>query len=213
MPRPMGSLRPFDVQCGFRVVPVSSGTLEPTWRGLRAGALNSVGADRRSRTLWLCCRPRTGPPDSGGHSADWYIHSPYLGTRSVASPDLNPAPLVLIADDEDLVRSFTAQCLSAEGYTTLMATDGVVALAILRALPAPADLLIADIRMPRMTGDELALQATQAGLVQRVLFITGFDLRPEKTQMLGPVLGKPFKGAELITAGRAIMGATSPRPA
>jgi DNA-binding response OmpR family regulator len=54
------------------------------------------------------------------------------------------------------------------------------------------------------------LQATQAGLVQRVLFITGYDLRPEKTQMLGPVLGKPFKGKELIAAVRAVMGETSP---
>ena len=128
----------------------------------------------------------------------------------MATPTPNPAPLVLIADDEDIVRSFAAQCLGVEGYSTLMATDGVVALAILQALPAPVDLLIADIRMPRMTGDELALQATKAGLARRVLFITGYDLRPERTQMLGPVLGKPFKGKELMTAVRAVMGATSP---
>lgn len=128
----------------------------------------------------------------------------------MASPTPTPDPLVLIADDENIVRSFAAQCLNAEGYTTLVATDGVVALAILRSLPTPVDLLIADIRMPRLTGDELALQATQAGLVQRVLFITGYDLRPEKTQMLGPVLGKPFKGKELIAAVRAVMGETSP---
>ena len=122
----------------------------------------------------------------------------------------NPAPLVLIADDEDIVRSFAAQCLSAEGYRTLTAPDGVVALAILRALPAPVDLLLTDIRMPRMTGDELALEATRAGLAPRVLFITGYDLRPEKTQMLGPVLGKPFKGKELVLAVRAAMAEASP---
>ena len=129
----------------------------------------------------------------------------------MASPKPNPAPLVLIADDEDIVRSFAARCLSDEGYSTLVAADGMVALTMLRALPAPVDLLIADIRMPRLTGDALAFQATQAGLVQRVLFITGYDLQPEKTQMLGPVLGKPFKVEELVEAVRAIMkGDTSP---
>jgi two-component SAPR family response regulator len=85
------------------------------------------------------------------------------------------------------------------------------ALAILQAGPAPVDLLIADIRMPRMRGDQLALQARELGLARHVLFISGYDTHPEAVQLLGDLLMKPFLPGALTAAVARARGGTTPQ--
>lgn len=123
------------------------------------------------------------------------------------------APLtVLVAEDEPTVAALVSRMLRDEGHTVLTASDGAAALALLQS-GTPVDLLLADIRMPRMSGDQLAFRAKEEGLVRHVLFMTGYDARPETAQMLGPILGKPFSPGDLSRAIGALFATVEARVA
>ena len=81
---------------------------------------------------------------------------------------------VLVVDDEDAVRRFVARALQEAGYETLMADDGPTALAVAEK-EASIDILVTDLMMPQMNGDELARRMlhTRPGL--KVLYLTGFS--------------------------------------
>jgi two-component system cell cycle sensor histidine kinase/response regulator CckA len=83
---------------------------------------------------------------------------------------------VLIVDDEDGLRKFVERVLSEAGYTTTTASDGPEAIEAATKL-GPIDLLVTDLMMPQMTGDELArrLRLNQPSL--KVLYLTGFSDR------------------------------------
>jgi two-component system cell cycle sensor histidine kinase/response regulator CckA len=81
---------------------------------------------------------------------------------------------VLIVDDEEAVRSFADRALRTAGFQTTVASDGPEALDLAAKLGA-LDLLLTDLLMPGLRGDELArrLRATQPDL--KVLYFTGFS--------------------------------------
>jgi PAS domain S-box-containing protein len=111
-------------------------------------------------------------------------------------------PTVLLCEDEDDIRQMVADILVESGYEVIEAASGTEGLQRAVDHGSAIDLLITDIMMPRMTGDELAerLRATQPELA--VLFITSLpnELRPELHGDTGRtlVLDKPFQLSELI---------------
>ena len=84
-----------------------------------------------------------------------------------------PGGVVLVVDDEAMVRMLVLEVLEDLGLRSLEAGSGLSALEILRS-DAPVDLLITDVGMPNMNGRQLAdaARALRPGL--KVLFITGF---------------------------------------
>ncbi len=68
---------------------------------------------------------------------------------------------VLIADDEDSMRSLVARAIAMDGHETVTAADGAEALDILTGDARAFDLLLTDIKMPIMDGIALALAATR----------------------------------------------------
>jgi two-component system cell cycle sensor histidine kinase/response regulator CckA len=83
---------------------------------------------------------------------------------------------VLIVDDEPSVQRFVERVLSEAGYATTVAGDGPEALEAASKM-AEFDILVTDVMMPQMTGDELArrLRALRPSL--KVLYLTGFSDR------------------------------------
>jgi two-component system, cell cycle sensor histidine kinase and response regulator CckA len=83
---------------------------------------------------------------------------------------------VLIVDDEPSVQKFVDRVLSDAGYVTTVAGDGPEALEA-AAKMEQFDLVVTDVMMPQMTGDELArrLRAERPSL--KVLYLTGFSDR------------------------------------
>ncbi len=81
---------------------------------------------------------------------------------------------VLVVDDEEAVRKFVSRVLTEVGYQTVTAEDGRSAIGA-AAKEEPFDLLVTDLMMPNMNGDELArrLRQTQPGL--KVLYLTGYS--------------------------------------
>jgi two-component system cell cycle sensor histidine kinase/response regulator CckA len=83
---------------------------------------------------------------------------------------------VLIVDDEPSVQKFVDRVLSEAGYATTVAGDGPEALEAASKMEE-FDILVTDVMMPQMTGDELArrLRAQRPSL--KVLYLTGFSDR------------------------------------
>jgi len=83
---------------------------------------------------------------------------------------------VLIADDQDLVREGLRMLLEAEPDLAVAgeAADGSQALTQARALDP--DVILMDVRMPKMNGIEATTRLAQAGSRARILMLTTFDL-------------------------------------
>jgi two-component system cell cycle sensor histidine kinase/response regulator CckA len=81
---------------------------------------------------------------------------------------------VLVVDDEAGIREFVERTLQLVGYQTTVAASGAAALVILESEP-PFDLLLTDLRMPGMSGDELARRVRQRYPELKVLYLTGFS--------------------------------------
>jgi CheY-like chemotaxis protein len=80
---------------------------------------------------------------------------------------------VLVVDDEEGVRHFVGAVLERAGYETVVAADGPHALQAAQD-GRPVDLLLTDLMMPAMRGDELARQLRAGDPRLKVLYFTGF---------------------------------------
>jgi len=91
---------------------------------------------------------------------------------------------VLIVDDEEPIRKFVERVLREAGHETVTAADGTEA--IDRAeKSATFDVLVTDLMMPGITGDELARRLRQGDPKLKVLYLTGYSDRlfMEKTTL------------------------------
>jgi PAS domain S-box-containing protein len=134
-------------------------------------------------------------------------------------PDAAPAApaggteTILVAEDEDGIRDTLIRTLSAAGYTVLAAPDGDRALELAERHPGTIDLLLSDVVMPGMLGDELADKMRGLRASVKVLFMSGYagDLmnRYGVLQTEATVLPKPFTSAELLAAVRTAIEVTA----
>ena len=97
-------------------------------------------------------------------------------------PSANPARTILIVDDEESVRRFVERVLHEAGYETALAGDGVEALEVAKRLGS-FDLLVTDVMMPNMTGDELARRLRREEPKLKILYLTGYSDRLFKDKM------------------------------
>jgi PAS domain S-box-containing protein len=147
-----------------------------------------------------------------GQGTSFRIYLPALDevAAEVAAParrvDGVTGQTILLVEDEDDVRSITAEMLERAGYHVLAASDAEHAQRIEAEFHQPIDLLLTDVVMPGLGGPALAdiLRARRQGL--KVLYTTGYIdddvahhgvLRPDVT-----VLEKPFTFEALLDAVR-----------
>ncbi len=140
-----------------------------------------------------------------GQGATFTIELP--GATPVSAPaeagkqDDGRAASILVIDDEPHILFYMKATLEAWGHKVETAGDGLEALD--RALSGAHDLIITDVRMPRLGGREFyeRLVAEQPAVAARVVFATGDTVRDDTMAFLEqsgrPFLHKPFKLAEL----------------
>src|SRR5512140_336026 len=111
---------------------------------------------------------------------------------------------VLIADDEDSMRTLVARAIAMDGHETVTAEDGAEALEILTHEDGACDLLLTASQMPVMDG--IALRPTVARDFPdlTILLMTGFADQRERAHGLNAivhdVVTKPFSVADIRTA-------------
>lgn len=98
------------------------------------------------------------------------------GRSKPAKPEASTPVTVLIVDDEEPVRRFVERVLRDAQYATAMAADGPEAIEIC-AKRGPFDLLVTDVMMPKMSGDELARVLRRNDPAMKVLYLTGYSDR------------------------------------
>jgi two-component system NtrC family sensor kinase len=133
----------------------------------------------------------------------------------VATPEVTPGARlrVLVVDDEPHILHYMQATLRTWGHTVEVAFDGSQALK--RALTQPFDLIICDLRMPRLGGREMyqTLAQMHPAVADRIIFATGDTQRGDTLKFLEelgrPFLQKPFKLDEL----RRVLAAVVKAPA
>jgi CheY-like chemotaxis protein len=110
---------------------------------------------------------------------------------------------ILVVDDEDGVRALGEAVLEECGYTVLMAEDGAQALEVYQAHQGEIGLVVLDVIMPRMDGQE-CLREMDPGV--KALISTGYTVRDVAEELLAEgalgVVEKLFLLRDFATAVR-----------
>lgn len=130
-------------------------------------------------------------------------------SRPAEAPPPQRTGTILVAEDEEAVRSLISRILHRDGYTVLEARDGEEALRLAHESMVPPDVLLSDIVMPRLGGPELARRLRSDLPDLRVILMSGYT--DDAYVLHGALeddvrfLGKPFAPAELSGAVRAAL--------
>ena len=106
--------------------------------------------------------------------------------------------VVLLVDDEPLVRNVVQIALTRSGYQVLVACDGAEALELSAAYEGAIDLVVSDVKMPNVTGPELIARLEKERPGVRVILMTGKSSGTIPPRLRRGVLRKPFPPSELV---------------
>lgn len=122
---------------------------------------------------------------------------------------------ILLAEDDEEMRSLLALVLRKEGYLVTECPDGMSLLEQLSPFFLPGqeenifDLIISDIKMPGVTGMEILMGANERGDFPPIILITAFGDRKthDQAERLGAValFDKPFDINDLLDKVRTIL--------
>jgi signal transduction histidine kinase/ActR/RegA family two-component response regulator len=143
----------------------------------------------------------------------------YLPLES-APVDLSRTPLtpveksdnfetVLVVEDEDIVRELVCEVLEDQGYSVLCARDGIEALVLAEEFDGPIHILVTDVIMPNMNGQELAGKLSGLRPDMKILYVSGYsDTDIGDHGVLDPryeLLQKPFTPQTLARKIREVL--------
>ena len=124
-------------------------------------------------------------------------------------PAPDPAPqawtrggTILVVDDEEAVRGLARAVLSRNRFRVMEAWDGEAGLELLRSRRAEVDLVLLDLTMPKMSGEEVLAAIREHDSDLPVLLSSGYTLEsmPEALLSLGPTgfVRKPYAPRDLM---------------
>jgi two-component system, cell cycle sensor histidine kinase and response regulator CckA len=127
---------------------------------------------------------------------------------------ISPAPDmkkrgILVVDDEEVVRGLLKGVLVAEGFSVLQASDGAEALSLFASRPSSIDLVILDMIMPGMKGEEVLRRLREVSHDVKVIISSGFmsEEQRDKLQEYGVdgFLDKPYGDTDAIRTVRSVL--------
>jgi CheY-like chemotaxis protein len=134
---------------------------------------------------------------------------------AVESPVAGPPPprgegTILLVEDEEAVRRLARRVLEGVGYRVLEAANGMEALQLIRRWQGDLDLVITDVIMPGMSGQELSAQLRRERPWLRILYVSGYtdDAILQHGTLLPNTafLQKPFSPTSLAQGVREVLG-------
>ena len=153
---------------------------------------------------------------NAGQGTRFLIYLPVMAATSAlrnAAPEKTTLPRgnerILLVDDEESILRFETQMLERLGYVITPQTSPVAALEMFRDMPESFDLLLTDMTMPHMTGDQLAEAVLSIRPGMPIVVCTGFSERidPESAKKLGikGYLKKPIISAVMAKTIRDVL--------
>ncbi len=116
---------------------------------------------------------------------------------------------ILFIDDEEVLTDLAEKMIGGRGYTVVPMTDSVKALELFRSDPQGFDLVITDMTMPGITGDQLAREIITVRHDIPVILCTGYNIHisEEKAKRIGirEFLLKPLDMKTLIKTIRRVL--------
>jgi PAS domain S-box-containing protein len=157
-----------------------------------------------------------------GTTVNIYLPASKTDTDAAPEPDAGETPqqpgqgqLVLVVEDEALVRQLAVNMLQSLGYRTLEADTAAAALQVLEATPSVAA-LFTDVVLPGgESGVDLARAAQRRRPGLKVLFTSGYvghHLAAFSRQKGAGWLGKPYRKSQLASKLHALLGSAAARP-
>ena len=123
-------------------------------------------------------------------------------------------PIILLVEDEPLIRMVTAETLEDAGFTIEEAANAAEAIAKLHQPDLRLDAAIIDVGLPDKSGDVLAREMRQTREDFPVVIASGRDRsefeRRFKDDVQVRFVGKPYTGEELVAALRSLGISTTP---
>ncbi|MEX5214703.1 MAG: PAS domain-containing protein [Nitrospiraceae bacterium] len=120
---------------------------------------------------------------------------------------------ILLAEDDLVVREYTATLLQEFGYQVLIARHGQEALAAAQQHGGEIHAVMTDVVMPGMSGPELARRLLKVRPMVRILYVSGYQedrlIRHNPATPVGLILAKPFTRQELTEKLRELFAGAS----
>jgi two-component system, cell cycle sensor histidine kinase and response regulator CckA len=153
-----------------------------------------------------------------GDGARFTIYLPHATEAVPAEEEAPSSPLhvgsagaetVVVVEDEEAVREVVRRALETRGFRVVAVRDGEEALRLGEEMLDRVDVLLTDLRMPRLGGEALARALRLRHPSLRVLFMSGYaggaGGPDDGAGTLRPFLQKPFSPEEVVLAVRAVL--------
>jgi len=192
-------------------------TTKPTGQGTGLGLSVVYGAVHQAKG-WIVVETTPGR----GTVFSIYLPRCRDQVRSAAAPTATSRDrpgnheTVLVVDDEDMILQLTRRMLEREGYQVLTASSGPTALSLVAENPADVDLILLDMTMPGMTGDQVLRELRRMGCAIPVVISSGYSLGGSIQELVGTpggadgFLPKPYNMQQLSAAVSAAVGKAGP---
>jgi two-component system, cell cycle sensor histidine kinase and response regulator CckA len=130
------------------------------------------------------------------------------GARHLAAPPA--AGTILVVDDELVVREMTRQALTRYGFDVLVASDGLEAIDVLKRHPSSISLVLLDLSMPGMSGEEALPELWKIRPGVKVIVSSGYSEAEVMAQFKGRrvsgFIQKPYTPVRLAEKVRFTLG-------
>ncbi len=155
----------------------------------------------------------------GGKGSTFEVYLPRMGlpaapwtTPPAAAGAVQGTETVLVVEDEEPVRVLVRTVLRRAGYRVLDAQSPGDALLICENHREPIHLVLTDLVMPHLRGDQLAARVSRLRPDAKVLFMSGHPGTwvGEETDLGAPIVPKPFTPDALCRAVRGALDAAVP---
>ena len=164
-------------------------------RGTGLGLSTTYGIAKQHKG-WITC---SSQPGQGA------LFTLYLPVLKQVPLDLAEERAILVVDDDEVVRRTVRRILENDGWRVLEAENGAEGLAVLERYPDDLGLILLDLAMPHMSGEQMLAQLRQIEPAPKVIIFTGFNARPQDFAGVEDVIQKPLDAPALVAKVRAAL--------